>query len=278
MRCLFWFSAALLLAGCGSSTRHDDPFAYDASRPIAVRDAGIAMSNAAVALHVVTYAGASGRVNAFLVVPKSGVAKPAVLFLHGSGGNREDLLLPAVQLANRGGVGLTISQPNDARSFRPLVVNARRALDLLAARDDVDAERLAVTGASGGGFVELAVAALDRRVRTYSKGMGQKLGVLGAFMVGTPLLLLDEPMSGLDPAGRVAVKTLLASLHREGRALFFTSHVLADIDELCSSIAVLERARLRFRGSPQALRSRYAETSLERAFMKCIRDGEPALH
>ena len=61
-----------------------------------------------------------------------------MLFLHGSGGNREDLLLPAAQLASRGFVTMTISQPNDAPTFRPLVVNARRALDLLAARRDVD--------------------------------------------------------------------------------------------------------------------------------------------
>ena len=163
MRCLFWCSAALLLAGCGSSARHD-PFAYDTSRPLAVRDAGIAMSNAAVALHVVTYAGANGRVNAFLVVPKSKAAKPAVLFLHGSGGNREDLLLPAVQLARDGVVTMTISQPNDAKTFRPLVVNARRALDLLAARRDVDAHRLGLVGFSLGAQTAAILAGDEPRL------------------------------------------------------------------------------------------------------------------
>jgi ABC-2 type transport system ATP-binding protein len=107
--------------------------------------------------------------------------------------------------------------------------------------------------------------------------MTQKLGLAGCLLLERDLYLLDEPMSGLDPAARVAVKSALARLSAEGRTLFFTSHVLADVDELCSSLAVLERARLRFRGSPQALRERYAETSLERAFMRCIRDGEPAL-
>jgi len=56
--------------------------------------------------------------------------------------------------------------------------------------------------------------------------------------------------------------------------LFFTSHVLADVDELCSTIAVLDHARLRFRGAPQALCARYAEQSLERACMKSIRDHQ----
>src|SRR5205823_9340252 len=68
------------------------------------------------------------------------------LFLHGSGGNREDLLLPAIELASRGFVTITISQPNDAATFKPLVVNARRALDLLVARRDVDPKRLGLIG------------------------------------------------------------------------------------------------------------------------------------
>src|SRR5204863_6133852 len=112
--------------------------------------------------------------------------------------------------------------------------------------------------------------ALRKPVRALSKGMTQKLGLAGCFMLERDLYVLDEPMSGLDPAARVAVKAALARLSAEGRTLFFTSHVLADVEELCSSIAVLDHARLRFRGSPQALRTRYAETSLERAFMKCI--------
>ena len=83
-------------------------------------------------------------------------------------------------------------------------------------------------------------------------------------------------MSGLYPAARVAVKSVLSRLSREGRTLVFTSHVLADVEELCSSIGVLERSRVRFRGTPQALRERYAEASLERAFMRCIRDDQHA--
>jgi ABC-type multidrug transport system ATPase subunit len=74
----------------------------------------------------------------------------------------------------------------------------------------------------------------------------------------------------------VAVKSVLRRLREDGRTLFFTSHVLADVEELCSSIAVLERGRLRFRGTPAELCARYAEPRLEGAFMRCIRDDEPA--
>ena len=125
--------------------------------------------------------------------------------------------------------------------------------------------------------LELEREALERPVRTLSKGMTQKLGLAACLSLERELYVLDEPMSGLDPAARVAVKSVLRRLSREGRTLFFTSHVLADVDELCSSIAVLERARLRFRGSPRSLCERYGEPSLERAFMQCLRDDERAL-
>ena len=123
--------------------------------------------------------------------------------------------------------------------------------------------------------LELGEDVLERPVRQLSKGMTQKLGLAWSFLVERDLYVLDEPMSGLDPAARVAVKSLLQRLSAQGRTLFFTSHVLSDVEELCSSIAVLEKGRLRFLGAPAALCRRYCEARLERAFMRCIRD-EPS--
>ena len=126
--------------------------------------------------------------------------------------------------------------------------------------------------------LELEREALARGVHGLSKGMTQKLGLAACLLVPRDLYLLDEPMSGLDPAARVAVKSVLRRLHREGRGLFFTSHVLADVEELAASLAVLDRGKLRFRGSPAALCEKYSEARLEAAFMRCIRDRatEPA--
>jgi ABC-2 type transport system ATP-binding protein len=124
------------------------------------------------------------------------------------------------------------------------------------------------------GELELDAGALAKPVRSLSKGMTQKLGLAAGFLVERELYVLDEPMSGLDPAARVAVKSVLRRLAAEGRTLFFTSHVLADVEELCSAIAVLDRGRVRFRGSPAALLSRYAEPDLERAYIRCIRDQQ----
>ncbi|HVL35844.1 MAG TPA: ATP-binding cassette domain-containing protein [Burkholderiales bacterium] len=132
-----------------------------------------------------------------------------------------------------------------------------------------DAERAAAMLAA----LELERAVLERPVRSLSKGMTQKLGLAACFLLERDLVVLDEPMSGLDPAARVAVKSLLRRIAAEGRTLLFTSHVLADVEELCSSIAVLEKGAVRFRGEPAALCQQYAEARLEQAFMRCIRDG-----
>ena len=125
--------------------------------------------------------------------------------------------------------------------------------------------------------LELDPQALDRPVRQLSKGMTQKLGLAACFLLPRNLYVLDEPMSGLDPAGRVAVKSVLRRLHHGGSALLFTSHVLADVEELCSTITVLERGSVRFRGAPAELCRRYGETNLELAFLRCIRSDVVAL-
>jgi len=123
--------------------------------------------------------------------------------------------------------------------------------------------------------IELDTDVLRRPVRQLSKGMTQKLGLAACLLVDCDLYILDEPMSDLDPASRIAVKSALQGLGAMGKTLFFTSHVLADVEELCQSIAILDRGMTRFRGTPPELRAQYAEPTLERAFIRCIRsDGE----
>jgi ABC-2 type transport system ATP-binding protein len=123
--------------------------------------------------------------------------------------------------------------------------------------------------------LDLDAAALDQPVRSYSKGMTQKLGLAACLLAQPDLLILDEPMSGLDPLARARVKQLLRNLREQGRTLFFTSHALSDVEEICEHMVVLHRGRLRFSGSPRALLQLYAEDSMEQAFLKCI---ESAAH
>ncbi len=115
--------------------------------------------------------------------------------------------------------------------------------------------------------LELDRDALDRPVRSFSKGMTQKLGLAACLLSGRRLLVLDEPASGLDPRARAALKTALAARHAAGTTIFLTSHALADVDEMCNGMALLHDGRLLFDGSPDALRARHGADSLEAAFL-----------
>lgn len=118
--------------------------------------------------------------------------------------------------------------------------------------------------------LDLDPAALKRTVRAFSKGMTQKLGLAACLLSGRELLVLDEPASGLDPKARALLKRCLQEARRQGRTIFFTSHALADVEELCDQMAVLHRGEARFSGTPAALRERHGAASLEQAYLACI--------
>jgi ABC-2 type transport system ATP-binding protein len=111
---------------------------------------------------------------------------------------------------------------------------------------------------------------LSRKVGSYSKGMGQKLGLIGAFMVDQPFMILDEPMSGLDPRARIHLKEVMLNAKREGKTLFFSSHILSDIDEICDRIGIIHDSKLVYLGTAAAFKPTFKEESLERAFLKAI--------
>jgi ABC-2 type transport system ATP-binding protein len=86
----------------------------------------------------------------------------------------------------------------------------------------------------------------DRRrpMRQYSKGMIQRVGIAQAILNDPDLVILDEPMSGLDPVGRREVRELILELRDEGRTVLFSSHILSDAELLCSRVGILARGRL----------------------------------
>jgi ABC-2 type transport system ATP-binding protein len=86
--------------------------------------------------------------------------------------------------------------------------------------------------------------AIDRPVRTLSKGMTQRVGLAAALVHEPELLVLDEPMSGLDPVGRKEVRDLIVEEKKAGRTVFFSSHVLADIEMLCDRICILRKGEV----------------------------------
>jgi ABC-2 type transport system ATP-binding protein len=111
--------------------------------------------------------------------------------------------------------------------------------------------------------LEFDTAALRRLLRTYSKGMTQKLGLISAFASGRNLLILDEPMSGLDPVARAAVRKKLAEHHQAGGSLLMTSHSMSDIETLCDDVAILHRGRLLSLCSRNEIHEQYHQTTEE---------------
>jgi len=123
--------------------------------------------------------------------------------------------------------------------------------------------------------LDLARDALHKPVRQYSKGMAQKLGLAACFLSGKALLVLDEPMTGLDPKARTLVKRHLLALKRRGQTLFFSTHMLSDVEALCERMAILHQGRLAFAGTPAACCEAFSTSSLEEAYVACI-SGERA--
>ncbi len=111
---------------------------------------------------------------------------------------------------------------------------------------------------------------LGSRVQTYSKGMRQKLGLIATVLTGSQILILDEPMSGLDPLARSLVKNLLGTVKAEGRTIILSSHILADMDEICDCVSIIDSQSVQFTGTPEHMKSNTGEKYLEKSFLKII--------
>jgi uncharacterized protein len=191
---------SLLAVACGGSSSDDGdhdaapkpaavaptPFDYDASVPLAVRDAGRANSKYPVVLRNVSFASGGKRVQAFLALPPGGGRRAGVVYLHGSGGDRGQLLVQAMWLAGRGSVALAITAPSSgaaadtARGLTPVqglqrqrdlavgdVVAVRRAVDLLRSRPEVDPERIGFVGWSAGARTGALLSGVERRIGAF---------------------------------------------------------------------------------------------------------------
>jgi len=118
--------------------------------------------------------------------------------------------------------------------------------------------------------LELDKPIMRESVNKLSKGMTQKLGLASCLLSGKSLLILDEPMSGLDPRARVLFKKQLSRLKQQGVTVFFSSHVLADVEELADTMAVLHNSKIYFSGTPENFKQKYNGENVEQAYMNCI--------
>ena len=97
--------------------------------------------------------------------------------------------------------------------------------------------------------------AADQKVDGFSRGMLQRLGIAQALVSDPDLIILDEPITGLDPMGRVSVKKILTDLRDEGKTIFFSSHILSDVEKMCDMIGILNHGRLIEQGRVEDIRS-----------------------
>jgi ABC-2 type transport system ATP-binding protein len=136
-------------------------------------------------------------------------------------------------------VGAIVEEPR----FHPHLTG-RENLKIVAAARDVAAEGRIDESL---GRVGLAQRANDR-VKTYSLGMRQRLGIARCLLADPQLLILDEPMNGLDPAGILEMRHLIRAFVDEGRTVFLSSHLLDEVEKTCDQVAIVDRGRVILQG------------------------------
>lgn len=110
--------------------------------------------------------------------------------------------------------------------------------------------------------------ARDKKIENYSKGMKQRLGFGQALVNNPAYIFLDEPLEGLDPIGRMEIKAMLEELKKEGKTIFFNSHILSDVENICDQIGVIHKGRLIYSGSVNEFKK---DLPLEEQFVKTIK-------
>jgi dienelactone hydrolase len=208
--------AVLILASCGGGSKESggDPiYDYDESEPIARRDNGLANSDYPIKIHDISYDGGAERVPGFLLLPPGEGPYPAVIYLHGQGGDRLEMLYTASWIAGRRAVALTVESPYSPNRSIELgpgvaglrkerdrtvqgVVELRRAVDLLQSLPQVDDDRIGFVGYSAGARTGAIFAGVEPRIRAF------------VFMSGGEDTV-DEFMTLVDDEQRAEVRPLL---------------------------------------------------------------------
>lgn len=150
-------------------------------------------------------------------------------------------------------------------------ISGRQYLDFIAAVYHQEMDSNEISGLAE--RLDFPPGRLDTRVGGYSKGMVQKLGLVSCFMLKRRILILDEPLSGLDPRARYYFKQLMEEEKGSGRTVLYSTHLLADAEDLCDRFGILHDGEMKYQGTPADCLQRYQADSLEQAYMKCISEG-----
>lgn len=205
---------------------------------------GAAFSKPRQVLFDVTFRVRPGVTTGFIGVNGSGKTtslKCVLGFIHSQSGRIEIFGRPQHELAVRNRLGYLPE--------RPYLYEFLTAREFLRFHWDL-------TG-GGPGFSEACRRVLervnlastaDKRIRAFSKGMMQRIGFAQALLRDPEMLILDEPMSGLDPDGRYLIKDILREEKNRARTIFFSTHYLSDVEELCEDLVVIDQGRILYQG------------------------------
>jgi dienelactone hydrolase len=256
---------ALTLAGCGSSgssapatSSRTAIFDYDTSAPLRYVDRGrVNRRGYPIAVHDVSYSSGGRRIEGYLVLPPGRGRHPAVVFVHGSGGDRTELLAPAAWLAARNVVAMTITAPSSlvrtsastpraalaqARAVTIAdVVAVRRAVDVLASLRSVDPHRIGYVGFSAGARLGAFVAASEPRVRALAllSAGAARISEYAAAVPAGARPLVRRALGSIDPIRFIALARPGSLLLEDGRK-----------DEIVPRSALLNIARAAPKGTP----------------------------
>lgn len=111
-------------------------------------------------------------------------------------------------------------------------------------------------------------------IGSYSKGMRQRILLIAALMDNPPILIFDEPLSGLDVTTALVLKTLIRMLGQHGRAIFYCSHVLEVVEQVCSHLLILRRGDVIASGPTESIQQNANHSSLEQAFMHLTEEAD----
>jgi dienelactone hydrolase len=208
---------AVTLVACGGSESASKPgaeiYEYDRSKPLAMRDNGVVNKNYPVKVRDISFAGPSERVPSYVLTPPGTGPYPAVIYLHGAGGDRLEMVYTASWLAGRRAVALTVESPYSPNREIELgpgveglrrerdrtvmgIVELRRAVDLLQSMPEVDDDRIGFVGYSAGARSGAILAGVEPRIRAF------------VFMSGGEDTV-DEFVALVSPAQRDEVRPLL---------------------------------------------------------------------
>ena len=113
----------------------------------------------------------------------------------------------------------------------------------------------------------------DKKIGTFSRGMKQRLAIAQALLHEPPILLLDEPTFGLDPRGMVEIRNVFKDLTKEGKTIFFSSHLIGEIEEICDTLAIIDKGQVLFSDTMKNLMKEFKTNDLEEIYLKTITES-----